>query len=397
MQFSSFVLPCVLFLGVTGPAEQRTYEGKTFEEWVQDLRSPDHDKQDDAIFAMRFFGDRTVQAIPDLVKLLDPRDDNRSAAILSVFVDLREKAKPAVPALIRFLPRADHGGAVATQGALGAIGPAAREAIPLLLRTFPSGKTLEIEYRRGMPLTLARIGPQDERVRRSLLYALGDWHRGTRINAGRALWKIGDTKLDFTAIIADGRRSTYRRDRLDLVAFLGEMARSRPGMVSTLVDILKKDKDPFVRGQVINVLEELQLRTEETLSAYQGALRDRDWYVRAGAAQGLGTFGPRAREAVPALLNATRDDDPFVRSNAAHALWRIDANEHKALALRVLGAALRDTNPYARAHAADLLGELGSAARGSLPRLRDASRDSWSEVREAADKAILRISKTQPK
>jgi HEAT repeat protein len=44
-----------------------------------------------------------------------------------------------------------------------------------------------------------------------------------------------------------------------------------------------------------------------------------------------------------------------------------------------------------RAHAANVLEEMGAAARSALPQLRRAALDEWLTVRDAATNAIVRI------
>src|SRR5262249_54312917 len=95
--------------------------------------------------------------------------------------------------------------------------------------------------------------------------------------------------------------------------------------------------------------------------------------VRFHAAIALGDLGPAGRPAVPALVQASLwDEEPAVRVGAAVALWKID--RERPLALSVLVQALGDANELICWVAAEFLGQMGPAAGGAVPALRQALR-----------------------
>ncbi len=120
-------------------------------------------------------------------------------------------------------------------------------------------------------------------------------------------------------------------------------------------------------------------------------LRDGDADVREAAANALGGIGPGI-EAVPSLLEAMRDGETGgIATLALVAVGRA--------AIPALTQSLRDTNDNARSNAVFGLGELGPAAKDSMPALmslfakepeegRAEIANSWAEFGTAAKSAI---------
>ena len=146
--------------------------------------------------------------------------------------------------------------------------------------------------------------------------------------------------------------------------------------------------------------------------------------VRSSAAQGLGQIGPGARTAVPELLLMLQDQSPDVVSSAAWALGHIEmrspdpdviaalrdclkhpdgeARRYAAYALSLCGggaaAAVEDLidkldDPHMGCWAAQALGEIGPAARVSIPQLA-----TLLKSQKSADRmnAAMALSKLQP-
>ncbi len=156
-----------------------------------------------------------------------------------------------------------------------------------------------------------------------------------------------------------------------------------------------------------------------------GSLSDRHWDVRSIAAQALARWGQPAPQAVPLLLSLLMSTNENAAMSAAMALGRItnccpealpglnrlasSTNDYfravAAITSWRLGANAEDTrqtlealltSSKARGAAASYLGELGPAARASVPALLTASQTSlgaWVEMYEQAQcaKAILLI------
>jgi hypothetical protein len=135
--------------------------------------------------------------------------------------------------------------------------------------------------------------------------------------------------------------------------------------------------------------------------------------------QTLGKIGPAAREALPLLERITQVQTNLWRSEALMARWQIDHDTESALpgliegmpqldremrlrlaqffqqmgivGLTGLIAALRDDDHTVRQISVRALGELGPAARESVPHLEPLLEDPKNSVRFAAESALKRI------
>ena len=114
-----------------------------------------------------------------------------------------------------------------------------------------------------------------------------------------------------------------------------------------------------------------------------------------GAASALASIGPAAHEAVPALracleLDGSSDElTRLLQLSAAEAIWRISGNTDAAL--QIASTLLNDSECSLRADAAELLGNLGPAARPSIPELRRRLNDCEEWVRQKAAEALVSL------
>jgi HEAT repeat protein len=156
-------------------------------------------------------------------------------------------------------------------------------------------------------------------------------------------------------------------------------------------------------------------KTEEVIKLVQ-QLRDKDEFVRLKAAKALGKLGADAKDALPGLNDALKDDDADVRAVAKQAIATIKdaldttkkqeslANLEKNLkastdkdrdvrikAVGGLAKALADTDEIIRLKAAQGLSEMGLDAKGALPDLASAAKDTDEAVRKMARRATEKI------
>ena len=110
------------------------------------------------------------------------------------------------------------------------------------------------------------------------------------------------------------------------------------------------------------------------------------------AAMALGKITNRCDEALPGLKRLTGSTNDFTRAVAVNTAWRLggDAEQTRQTLEGLL------TSRKARGAAAGYLGELGAAAKPSVPALLNASQanlEAWVEMYDRAQcaKAILRI------
>lgn len=166
------------------------------------------------------------------------------------------------------------------------------------------------------------------------------------------------------------------------VEILGEC--NSPVSVRTLLDMLREDKDAYVRGGAAMSLGNLQAHdaVEPLLNILQDTTIYR--YTRIFAAEALGKIGDK--QALPALLKALQDKEDLVKLAAVQVLGRFK----DPATLEPLKSMLTYPNAEIRAAAASSLGQ--TVARTALPNLKESLRDPDPEVRNAAANAITRAS-----
>lgn len=106
----------------------------------------------------------------------------------------------------------------------------------------------------------------------------------------------------------------------------------------------------------------------------------------------LAEQGPDAREAVPALLRCAANVTDstvakFMRLAVVNALWKVSGDP--ALYIPICERLLLDSECWFRRHVVELLEEIAHPA--AVPALRERFGDVRHEVREAAQRAIVKI------
>jgi HEAT repeat protein len=139
--------------------------------------------------------------------------------------------------------------------------------------------------------------------------------------------------------------------------------------VSALV-VAAKDIDQAVRIQAIKALIGLGPAAAPAVPLLAEALEDN---VAVGyALRALAEIGPEAAKAVPAILNVPKRHgqrkEDYIRWYAAQALWKIEKNPDHAVPL-LIELARAKGGSQARMDAFRLLGEIGPAAKASVPAL----------------------------
>ena len=171
-----------------------------------------------------------------------------------------------------------------------------------------------------------------------------------------------------------------------------------------LLTVALKDADKGVRKAAARALGEID--EESAIEPLIGALRDRDEQVRASACAALCKIGEPALEP---LTTELQDKDPSVRKHAAESLGlmlqqhflliergpfapyhRLVVPEPKLTqtAIEFLIEALKDENENVRAHAAGVLGSIGTNAKMAAPNLGEALKDEDEVVRTNAAGAL---------
>jgi murein DD-endopeptidase len=162
--------------------------GRTLDQLMQQLKSPDSRQRVDAASSIAQFGPRAKAAAPALIKALeDGNAQVRFQAAIALGCVGRD-AKAAVPALTEALKDDVFFVRGWTAFALAEIGPEAAAAVPTLIATLK--KPDEVEFvRRQVASALGRIGPT---AVPELIGVLANDHERVRLGAILALNQIGN-------------------------------------------------------------------------------------------------------------------------------------------------------------------------------------------------------------
>jgi HEAT repeat protein len=171
-----------------------------------------------------------------------------------------------------------------------------------------------------------------------LMAALGDQRDSVRMNAAKALGRIGNVRA------VPGLIDLLRRDRDDYVRMAAAEALGLigdPRAVPALIERVNQEGGDLTSQRSIAVAAEAlgRLGDRRAVPALRDALMDRSEIIRMAAVTSLGILGDPA--AVPAL-NAILQRDPFpaLRAAAALALGRVGGSEAEAALSRI-----SDDNP----------------------------------------------------
>jgi HEAT repeat protein len=179
--------------------------------------------------------------------------------------------------------------------------------------------------------------------------------------------------------------------RLDAARSLGVIGPEAKAAVPDLIDALH-DQDRDVTTAVIFTLGEIGPEAATAVEPLRGMI---DYGSKPGvtcmAIEALGRIGPGARRAFPELAAMVRKPHEGAWLFAAKALCQMGP-EGRAEAAVALSAVIQvlATDKWApnRRYAAEVLAEMGSAARQAVSQLETASEDGDAQVRHAAREAL---------
>lgn len=237
-----------------------------------------------------------------------------------------------------------------------------------------------------------------------LIVCLKDADAGLRQTAADALGRIGEearTAADeLTKLLADKDKGV----RAAAAFALGRVEADDANKVAlALAPLVAADPDVETRQEVVTSLGLLKDRTTPTLKALGGGLSDKETEVRRRAAQAVirlqtlpATAAVREASLEDALKKAVAGDaDMKVRLEALRALVLTFGDDSKDL-IPFLGERLdakAEKEFEVRVAVAEELGGLGLNGVAALPALRKAQTDAQIKVREAAQRAVQRITK----
>lgn len=345
--------------------DQRTICGHDVDGWLRIVRDKGRSpaERSGAVVLLGYFGARAERAVPELIKILEPRADPQlQECAIKTLGQIGPAARDAVPQIIKRVPRVEaeveqgfsEDARTLCQEALAGIGaPAVPALIGLVEGPSPMARLVAVD-------TIATIGP-------------------AAMPAVPALIRVLETRNAKTDEFADA-------SRLIAVIALGMIGPDARAAVPILKSLLSKDLIECRDDQTIPVealitaLDQIgSPPVTELLTAFR-----RDGDLR--SAQALANLGPRALLAAPALRTMLSDQRPAFRMNASAALAHI---EPKSLELiPILIEALGESGPE-MPFALSTLGRLGPRAVQAVPAMLDIVKHGPS--RNDAMRALVRI------
>lgn len=409
------VVVLALTLGVVGylawhryqRPSPRTYEGKTLDQWIEDLGDPDYHVSSRAADVLVDAGAESAPLLLDACIQGDLRLHRRAAGVLvrlgapaapvlATALKVRAKESLVETAFVRLGPAAvpalrdalleDKSGEAAAH-VLGLLGRRAADAVPDLIavlkrRQAPAAARSEAVFALGriaepadavVPALIAALTDSTREVREqaaeslgwidppapqaatALAAALKDADAKVAIKACQALSFVGDAKTAPALLAAfQGGRAELAIEAGRALWLLGPKAES---VVPTL--LTASQGPPDKSGPARSLLASFGTSIVPVLIK---ALGDGAAARREAAADALGRIGPPARTAVPALLAALKDKSSAVALMAARAVAEIDPT-------RSLPAVPLLADSLDVPGAAAALANIGADARGAVPAL----------------------------
>jgi HEAT repeat protein len=293
------------------------YKGKPLAYWMERLQqAPTDEEQKVAAHAVIAFGADAAPAVPELLVMLDDRSSEYREQIADVLCRIGPGAKAAVPELVKLLKEKKARDPEHVLRILGAIGPDARDAVPTLTAALD-----DRELRAFAVAALCKMGPAAKDalpgIRRVVLEIVADYEAG-----------IITIPLSF-----------------------------RRGALCCPVDHLRQLHN--LQADAVPIL--LALLNEPGTCGRDYALSEFE------------KLGPDGAKGVPALKKFLKHNEPEVRYQACVALWKIEKSiDVVPVLVKLLGTERDDARHYFEPtpKAAELLADIGPAARDALPALR---------------------------
>jgi HEAT repeat protein len=337
------------------------------------------------IVALGRIGPPAQAALPSLQRFL--RDKELEIAAAEAIARISPAPGPPRREAIEILVRAWRRGGEDRRAAMEAfdrLGPAAEDAIPALARAMPEA---------GAPEALASIGPA---ATPALIEILRTGNRATQQDAMRALAKIGPAARDAVPLVAGLLPDPQAIETLGAIGgfesligelkarpdvkLVGPLVRAGEPAVPSLIDVLGHE-NARVRRLAAQILGAMRGKAAAAVPALtKAALGDPDRSVRDRAQRSLGEIGPAAKDAAPALVRLVEQEDSY---GALDALLAMRAAPELARLLRHPKGALRHK-------AADGLVAMSHSA---LPHVEPILKDPQPAVRMEAEAVVLRMGK----
>lgn len=297
-------------------SESEIIGGKTLDEWIALINSPDPSIRAKAISSVVLFGPAARIAIPALTKEINRFNDYSplSSAIIVVgqVIPLEKDAvivKRVVDSLLQALSHPQAIIRYQAAVALGNCGTRAKPAIPVLAQMIDERASWETRH--AACIALGRAGRDDQNypdilALRALVRALDDPSKDVRSTALQSLISLGKPKE--AADLEQVKSMLERRLRTDT------------------------DKAVLTWVRVALILLDRKMATSENLTAIAKLLKDPNDEISLQACRALLMIGSDSKLKMDELIEALRHANPRMRQLAIEALERIGRDALPAVA-----------------------------------------------------------------
>lgn len=294
---------------------------------------------------------------PAIDPLIDTLGSDSRQIYLAASIGLEaigEGSVKAMPQLIEMLESSETGRNIAATGIIRGIGPGAAEAVPALIKLLHA-ESFHTQY--WACRALGAIGPASATATDQLLDRLVNGTVSVRRNAAMALGNIGPD--------------------------IG------PDAVGKLIQIVHDEFTAPVREEAVIALGKLKPFAEESVPALKKVLTDPDFRSPTHTARSLWLLTGDPKEALPTLIKSM--DDLTYFQHAVEVLGEM--GPEAAPAVDRLIEALSERDPDDQIAAAYALARIGLPAAKAKEPLRKLLEDEEPQVREAAEVAIVSLTK----
>ena len=260
---------------------------------------------------------------------------------------------------------------------LGEIGKDTPEAVSHLMKALEDPDYI---VRKNAARALGIIGPPARESVSGLCALLkGDASQQVRQEAAMALGMIHARPEESVPALLRAFKDSDEWARMRAISAVGRFGPEAASALPTLAPLLEQPAGQRTNAGV-TALGAMQLIGEPAKPYLLKALNNK--LSRSLAVEGLGSMG--APEALPEILKLLKDSDASVRVAAARALWKLDPKQ-TATVVPVLIEGVKDQKHWAvRGRAIFVLGEIGPAAKESVPALCEALKDKYEDIRALA-------------
>ncbi|MFH1621881.1 MAG: HEAT repeat domain-containing protein [Candidatus Omnitrophota bacterium] len=309
-------------------------EKKEIQNYIMDLQSDNTKLRRKAAFELGKIGDK--RAVPYLIKTLEDRDVYVRSNAICALGELRDKN--AVSALLERFGKEDRA----------------------TMRCFIIGALSQIDDERAIPFFLKILKEEEVDVKGGVVYYLGEkriagavpllietYYKDSDITLQReimlALHKLKDERA--LPLLLDAVRNTNSLIRMEAVNALGSWGKEKP-----LLEVLKQEKDIFVRQGAIRYLGEM--KSKKSIPILIQILKDNNENLdtRYGAAEALADLNE-----IEMLIESLGNKDVDVRYASSFALAK--RKDPRAIPILIEAMRNKDLFPIVRAGAIKYLKE----------------------------------------